>query len=278
MTLKKCKLLFIVMFAVVVSAVSVHAEEARLVATFSHDIESIDTSELRTRIDYARARLDETRLAETGVGIPTTSWWATQLIRSTFSTAITNAETELERLNRIGYFSAGNTFDMTLSIENNPGFATLGGAVFVPEGLVLTHIHNLSDELRWTMPNGYSAGTGAITPPVNGPAWVYIGLFATENFTTPPARTPLFRYTFAVPANATPRRTTAIMYDFATTDPAGVRHFFEMPKNADGYDLSGLPTPGRTMIVDGEPVPDLTIFPRLHLPGENGVIAQINIR
>ena len=149
-------------------------------------------------------------------------------------------------------FKAGDSFDVVLGIENNPGFAAMSARIFIPEGLVLTHAFNLSFQgLAVTMPDGHHPPTGELRPPIVGPGFAFVTTFGTADFTTPNAD--LVRYTFKVAENAPFGETTPITFAFAD-----INNLF-LPRTADGIQRNiALPGGGSGIIGGIRVMPDLS--------------------
>ncbi|MCL2577073.1 MAG: hypothetical protein FWE27_03370 [Defluviitaleaceae bacterium] len=254
---KKCKMLlvFIIALAILTPAIFyAQPEEARLVVSFDNvHTPVIDTSALDSLIEYAENVKAGVRISATddGADIPITELWALLSVHTAFQNAINAAKgvlAEYSDMDVIGVFSPGESFDMNLRIENNPGFTNMAVRLFVPEGLELTHI--MLDENFYgpavLFPDWHDFETGAITTPIVGPRNAQVVFWGTGgDFIASNAG--LLTYTFRVRQNAAPGKTNPITFAFA--DNIG----YAQPSTKDGV------------------LRDITP------PGENGVIGSIYI-
>jgi len=112
----------------------------------------------------------------------------------------------------------GDAFDVTLRFENNPGFMTMPIRIYVPEGLVLTHItfdpaySAVLSQGIFTGPPGFTRSTGEITPIV-GPAYAFVAWARTNNMTIQNFN--LITYTFMAEEEAALGETDEIRISFA---------------------------------------------------------------
>ena len=143
----------------------------------------------------------------------------------------------------------GDTFDVTLRFENNPGFMTMPIRLYVPQGLVLTHITFDSDysavlSQGFTGPPGFIRATGEITPIV-GPAYAFVGWARTNNMIMQNFN--LITYTFMAEEDAALGETDKIRINFANVRAP------ELPANSNRERLT------------------------INLPGDNGEIGSVII-
>jgi len=233
---KKCKLLLLVMVLFALSIPNFYArpasEQTSLTVSFSPTIDFADTralenaiTEAANAVSGARDILANTRVSVDGRDIyPHDILWATAGDHRAFEEAIDAVEViinaaqgTLEDMQSIGHFSAGDVIDMTIGVQNNPGFAGIVAMVYVPEGLELTHIQVGEDGPRnWSVePEGYITAEGELENPIVGPNYYILGAFGTRNFATENVES-LFVYTFKVSDDAPHGATDQIRFEYAS--------------------------------------------------------------
>ncbi|MCL2576940.1 MAG: hypothetical protein FWE27_02670 [Defluviitaleaceae bacterium] len=238
MVCKKCSIAFVTLVALVVSLALIvtqaqptaTGENGRIHVSFNNvHSPGLDTSGFETLIFEAIALLEETHVSTDGTDVHTTEFWVSQESYDAFQNEIDVAQNLLDyfsNLDVIGTFAPGDSFEMSLRIEGNTGFASMGVRVYVPEGLELTHISvpGFQGMTGIYLP-GYDPDTGAITPIV-GSNFAYVAFFDIEDFKE--LESDLLIYTFRVSENADIWKTNPITIAFA-----GVRGYLP-PTNADG--------------------------------------------
>jgi len=140
-------------------------------------------SNLADLIRKAERLISETHVS-TSLGnlIPVDEWWAYQQDHEKFRKAIDAAHAFNAD---IGHLSPGETFNVTLRIDDNTGFAGMAFRVYIPLGLEMTGLKLHSDELPG-LGNGFVGvhgwdGTYAVYPPITG--YAYINWAQFTNFT-----------------------------------------------------------------------------------------------
>lgn len=251
------KQIFLVSFIVVVLLVFIsviHAETASTEGILSVSFGNgqfpgteIDTSELEALIAIAEALKIDTDISIDGTDIPRNRYWATQDAHEIFQEAIDEAEMVLQDIlsqsvggNFTGLFTHGEYFHMILRLDDNPGFATMGKRLFIPDGLELTHVHILSLQGKLvTLPYEHCHETGQIVNPVVGATYIHVVFMGVRDFTVP--NSDLLVYTFRVTENAQLGETESLTLAFANAqgsvppfDSRGRRVNIVLPNNGSG--------------------------------------------
>jgi hypothetical protein len=211
----------------------------RLSVSFS--TEAVDTSELEALIKNAEALISSTRISADGRDILPSEYWATETAHMAFCEAIEIAQATLQKLREreirfnetagtIYPLSPGQSFTMTLRIEENTGFANMPIRLFVPEGLELTHVssENLPG-MMFAFPPGHLPETGEIDT-ITGAAYAFVISAGGSNFSVPNAD--LLSFTFRVRTPATISETAPIRIAFANAAR------YSTPTTADGVPLN----------------------------------------
>ena len=200
----------------------------------------VDTSELESYIEKAKALIADTRISANGANIPPNEFWATEATHNAFRHAIETAQATLRKFTSPLYFdevsakiypvAPGQSFTMTLRIEENTGFANMPLRLFVPEGLELTHVANINlSGMLIAFPQGHVPETGEIDS-IIGSAYAFVISAGGSNFSVPDAD--LLRFTFRATSPATISETAPIRLEFANAQR------YSPPTTADGVPLN----------------------------------------
>jgi hypothetical protein len=213
-------------------------DEARLTAL----------DQLLERINYAKARRDETAIGQGGP-LP---FWASQGVHDTFNTAIRAAE---DIYVRTGMFAPGEEFDVPVRIDGNLGFSSMMLRLNIPPELELVKINPGSAfSQQFQPPNrNWNPDTKVINPPMTGNILAGWGGGAETGSNDFSANGVMLTYTLRVRSNAAVNTTTApITITFANN----VDYEFPVRMHTDPTDGHQVSTP-LTMSIQGTTIATL---------------------
>ena len=121
-----------------------------------------------------------------------------------------------------GTFLPGESFDVTVRIDGNTGFAGMSIYLYIPEGLILTHVYLEAAGLLEGViprPEGWDPLTGEISP-ITGSADFFFIMARTSDFK--PVNTPLFTFTFEAAQDAHTGPTDTIKFALAVSGADGI--------------------------------------------------------
>jgi hypothetical protein len=175
-------------------------------------------NELASLIGVAKEIKEETYLSDTGLNIPPSyAWWAYRPAHETFGREINKAENFIDLCkaynDSIPSFTPGQSFELTVRIDENIGFGSMVAKLYIPEGLILTGFsHN----------NSPGMGNN-IASPVISTSGGYVLAGWNGRSTNITGNIDLLTFTVTVANNATP----------GLTEPFTIS-FENAPKNAAG--------------------------------------------
>jgi hypothetical protein len=170
---------------------------------------------------YANSLRVNTRVSDDGANVSASEFWAYPAAHEIFFTEIGIAQDILDGYDAVissaNTFAHGDSFDVVVRIDENPGFANVRTRLYIPNGLELTGFsHNDLPGL----------GNNIVSPaiPTSGSAYAVAGW--TGRTSDIQGDIDLFTFTFTVADDAT----------LGFTDPITI-DFLDVPMNADGEEV-----------------------------------------
>ncbi|MCL2047356.1 MAG: hypothetical protein FWG87_01400 [Defluviitaleaceae bacterium] len=210
---------------------------------------------LSERIAVAENLINTTLVAPNGSGIPPANFWAPQAAHTALNASITSAKAMVNSVS----FKAGDTFDVTVSVAGNTGFAALLLHLQMPDELEVIAVkqglaHNGFDVGGTGIePGDWNYTTGALAKPISPNIFAgYSPIMAGTSVSNFTGNGVLFTYTMRVKSGAAAGITEAATVKFSGSQPP----YTDNPTKVVGADNlplsltmngSGILTPGQVV-------------------------------